>query len=261
MDCISREAESEETLPAGGLDVATTAFFLDFDGTLAEIVANPDLAAVKSGTLADLGRLQALAGGAVAVVSGRSIAQLDGLLRPLRLPVAGVHGLERRDADGDLHSVPIDADRHRRLAGLVDAFVADRPGLVAETKPGSVALHYRQRPDLQSECLALAESLARTGGPIRLLRGKMVVEMTLAARTKGDAILAFMRERPFEGRRPWFAGDDVTDEAGFAAVNAMNGISVKVGRGPTYANHRVADVASIARHLKALSAGDGAHGI
>jgi trehalose 6-phosphate phosphatase len=243
-----------EAFSSGGLNPAATAFFFDFDGTLAEIVPEPHLASVEPATLAALGRLHDLAGGAVAVISGRSIAQLDALLQPLRLPVAGVHGLERRDSGGEVHCAPIDANRHGRLAKLIDTFVASHPGLIAETKPGSVALHYRQRPDLQSECLALVEGLAESVGPIQLLRGKMVVEMALAFLTKGDAIADFMREAPFHGRRPWFAGDDVTDETGFAIVNAMGGISVKVGQGTTGANYRVADVASIAMHLNALTA-------
>ena len=241
------------------LDVAKTAFFLDFDGTLAEIAANPELASVKPQTLAALARLHTMAGGAVAVVSGRPIAQLDALLQPLRLPLAGVHGLERRDSDGAVQRVPTDADAYRQLASTVGDFASSRPGLVAEAKPGSVALHYRQRPDYQPECLELAERVAGKGSPVRLLRGKMVIEMTLAARTKGDAITDFMKERPFLGRRPFFAGDDVTDETGFATVNAMGGMSVKVGPGPTCARYRAADVDSIAEALEALTDGRATH--
>lgn len=258
MEVISAEAgdaraPGPQTLPIGGLNVSTTAFFFDLDGTLADIVTDPQRAAVRPGTLAALARLRTLAGGAVAIISGRSVSQIDTLLQPFRFPAAGVHGLERRTAGGDVHRASIDADRHRRLAGLVDAFVASRPGLIAERKPGSIALHYRQRPELQSDCLALAESLAERHGPVQLLRGKMVVELTMAFRSKGTAIEDFMNEAPFEGRRPWFAGDDVTDETGFAAVNAMDGISVKVGEGETSARYRVDNVDAIALHLKALS--------
>jgi len=235
------------------LDVAQTAFFLDFDGTLAEIVPDPARVRIKQETLAMLERLHALARGAVGVVSGRSIAHLDALLHPLRLPMAGVHGLERRNADGMVMRARIDAELYRRIGEAVSAFANRHSGLIVETKPGSVALHYRQRPDCQVECLALAEDLARRDTRIRLLPGKMVGEMTLATRTKGDAIADFMKEPPFLGRRPFFAGDDVTDEAGFAAVNAMGGLSVKVGPGPTSANWRLADIGAVARALSELT--------
>ncbi|MBE0694422.1 MAG: trehalose-phosphatase [Aquamicrobium sp.] len=241
--------------PADHLPPSRTAFFLDFDGTLAQIVADPDRAAVGAETLAVLRRLEEVAGGAVAVVSGRSIAQLDRMLHPLRLPAAGVHGLERRDAAGTLLQTPVDADAQQRLAAAVSAFVEGRPGLLAEVKPGSVALHYRKRPELEADSLAFAIDLARGDGRIRLVEGKKVIEMKLAARTKGDAIADFMAEAPFSGRLPFFAGDDVTDEAGFALVNGMGGVSLKVGPGETHARYRVADTAAFAACLARLAAG------
>lgn len=230
-----------------------TAFFLDFDGTLAGIVADPAQALVMPRTLATLGRLSARAGGALAVVSGRAIAQLDRMLEPLSLPLAGVHGLERRAADGTLTRAQVDIEAQRRLAAAAGTFAGERHGLIAEVKPGSVALHYRRRPELEDACLAFAAEQAHDDARIRLVRGKMVIEMKLSARTKGDAIAAFMAEAPFCARRPFFAGDDATDEAGFAAVNAMGGVSLKVGPGPTVASHRIADIAALAAFLDTLS--------
>ncbi len=232
-----------------------TAFFLDFDGTLAPIVSDPAAACIAPATRAALVRLDRAAGGAVAVVSGRSIAQLDAMLHPLRLPAAGVHGLERRDAGGSLTQDPIDAGAQHRLASLVGGFVEGRPGLLAEVKPGSVALHYRKRPEMAADCLAFAIDLARENGRIQLVDGKMVIEMKLSARTKGDAIADFMREAPFRSRQPFFAGDDVTDEAGFAVVNAMGGVSLKIGPGETAARYRAADGAAFAAWLEQLAAG------
>ena len=243
------------SLPIIDLAPAETAFFLDFDGTLARIVTNPAAARVTSQTRAALGRLSEAAGGAVAVVSGRSIAQLDRMLHPLLLPAAGVHGLERRDAKGRLRRDPVDDEAQHRLARLVGGFVKGRPGLLAEVKPGSVALHYRKRPEMTVECLAFAIDLARENGGITLVEGKKVIEMKLSTRTKGDAIGDFMKEAPFCGRRPFFAGDDATDEAGFAAVNAMDGVSVKIGPGETAARHRLADAAAFAGWLERLAAG------
>ena len=232
-----------------------TAFFLDVDGTLAPIVANPADARVPPPMRAALARLDRAAGGAVAVVSGRSIAQLDAMLHPLRLPAAGVHGLERRGAGGGLTRGPVDAAAQHRLARRVGGFVEGRPGLLAEVKPGAVALHYRKRPDMAVDCLAFAIDLAREDGHIRLVEGKKVIEMKLSPRTKGDAIADFMREAPFRGRQPFFAGDDLTDEAGFAVVNAMGGMSLKIGPGETAARYRIADAAAFAAWLEGLAAG------
>lgn len=240
-------------LPADLLP-SRTAFFLDFDGTLSEIVADPALAAVKPATLAALGRLNAAAGGALAVISGRSIARLDRMLEPLRLPAAGVHGLERRGAGGALSRAAIDPEDEQRLVAAVHGFVEGRPGLLAEVKPGSVALHYRRRPELAADCLAFAIDLARAEARIRLVGGKKVIEMKLAARDKGDAIADFMAEAPFRGRVPFFAGDDATDEAGFARVNAMGGVTLKVGPGETRARLRVPDPAAFAACLEELAA-------
>ena len=244
----------EAEFASHGLAPARTAFFLDFDGTLARIVPDPEQASVTAQTLAALRRLRQAAGGAVAIVSGRSIAQLDRMLHPLRLPAAGVHGLERRNAAGAVLATPFDAALQRQLAAAVGAFVGERPGLLAEVKPGSVALHYRKRPEMETASLAFAIEVARADPRIHIMPGKKVVEMKLAPRTKGDAIADFMAEAPFSGRRPFFAGDDVTDEVGFSLVNGMDGVSLKVGPGETHARYRVDGIEAFAACLERLAA-------
>lgn len=229
-----------------------TAFFLDFDGTLAPIVSNPEEAAVPSRTLLLLEKLQQASGGALAIISGRSIAQLDHLLMPLRFPVAGVHGLERRDIHGEIRRVAIDTEAEQRLGAAVSAFAGKTPGLLAEVKPGSVALHYRGRPEMEEDCLRFAKALAREDNRIHLVCGKKVIEMKLSDRDKASALAAFMAEPPFRGRRPFFAGDDVTDENGFDFVNAQGGLSLKIGAGETRARHRLADPAALAVWLERL---------
>lgn len=246
----------EHDLPdirAASLSPSATAFFLDFDGTLAPIVTDPADARIAAHMHAALARLEHAAGGALAIVSGRSIAQLDRLLHPLRLPAAGVHGLERRDAAASLTRFPVDPASEFRIARLAGRFVKGRPGLLAEVKPGSVALHYRKRPELEADCLAFARETAREDSNIRVVEGRKVVEMKLSARSKGDAIADFMSEPPFRGRRPFFAGDDATDEAGFAIVNEMGGVSLKVGPGRTAARYRIADETAFAAWLAALN--------
>ena len=213
------------------------ALFVDFDGTLAEIAPRPEAVALPAGMLELLAALHTRLGGALAVVSGRPIAQLDAFLHPLRLPVAGLHGGERRGASGVVTRLP-EADLGRVIARL-EALAALHTGLLVETKPGAVALHYRLAPD----CAALAsqamqEALQHSPG-MALMRGKMVIEMKPTEASKGRAIKAFMAEPPFAGRRPLFAGDDTTDESGFAVVQAAGGLGIKVGPGPTQARHRL----------------------
>jgi trehalose 6-phosphate phosphatase len=239
--------------PETETDPARTAFFLDFDGTLAPIVDDPARAILPAPTRASIIRLNQACSGALAIVSGRSIAQLDLLLHPLILPVAGVHGLERRSASGQVSRVAVDSDVQQDLTKAAQSFVSRHVGILAEAKPGSLALHYRRRPDLERECLAFCHACAHACPAIHLVYGKMVIEMKLDTRTKGDAIADFMSEEPFRGRRPFFAGDDLTDEAGFSRVAAMDGITVKIGEGPTSARYRLQDTASLAALLQKIA--------
>lgn len=247
--------EMADPFPLPAIDPAHTAFFFDFDGTLAAIVDDPSAVTVEKRVIEALRAIRAAAGDAMAVVSGRSIRQLDDMLRPLKLPAAGVHGLERRRADGSVSRVEIDAGAMLRIRNRAEAFVKRYPGLLAEEKPGSLALHYRRRPELAAACLDLADDLAADDGQVRVVRGKMVVEMKLADRTKADAIGEFMGEPPFAGRTPLFAGDDLTDEDGFAAIEQWHGISIKIGDEETKAAHRFADIAGFHDWLIRLAEG------
>lgn len=239
--------------PPRDVDPAATAFFLDFDGTLAAITDEPGAARVKPRVAEAVARLSTAAGGALAVVSGRAISQIDVLLAPLKLPVAGVHGLERRDAAGGLHRAAVDEVLAARVGASVAALAAHNPGLLREVKPGSVALHYRKRPELAGACLDLARRLAAEDGRIHLLRGRKVVELKLAQPTKGDAVAAFMAEPPFAGRMPLFVGDDVTDEDGIAEVARRGGVAIKVGDGETAAAFRFAGIAAFHDWLAATA--------
>jgi trehalose 6-phosphate phosphatase len=216
-------------LPSPQLDWA---FFLDVDGTLVEIAASPEAVRVAPDLVQTLGMLHRLNGGAVALLSGRRIADLDRLFHPLVLPAAGVHGLERRGAGAIVESVAPTAAVAAlgELCGALTAFAAQHPGLRVEDKGISLALHYRLAPRFERVVRTFMEKLAAPyGTAFRLLHGKMVIELQPQASDKGRAISAFMAEPPFRGRIPLFAGDDVTDEDGFRAVNALNGISLRVG--------------------------------
>lgn len=214
------------------------ALFLDFDGTLVDLAPRPDAVVVRPALPALLAQLARQLGGALALVSGRPIVQLDAWLAPLQLPAAGLHGAERRSAEGLLYRQPepdLDA-----VCTSLEALVAQHPGLVLERKRGAVALHYRLAPSCQSLVEhAMQAALAHTPG-MELVHGKRVVEMKPAGSSKGRAVQSFLAEAPFAGRHALFAGDDLTDEDAFAAVQARGGAGIKVGDGPTRARFRLA---------------------
>ena len=221
------------------LDPESSAFFLDCDGTLSAIVAHPASACVEPWLRDRVGQIAERCGGALALVSGRSIEQLDVMFAPLRLPCAGVHGIERRGADGEISRMATGTEQLESVARRFADFTQTAPELIVEPKPGSVALHYRMRPEMEQDVLQLAAEQVARDPALHIIRGKMVVEVSAGDRTKGDAIEDFMREPPFAGRRPVFAGDDTTDEDGFTVVNAMGGLSIKIGPGETAATVRV----------------------
>jgi len=208
---------------------AAAAVFLDFDGTLVEITAEPHQVVVPPALTQTLARLVARCDGAVAVVSGRELGELDRFLRPLILPAAGVHGLERRRPDGSIERMR----KPRWLARLmpeIDAFARTRPELLVEKKRLSVAIHYRGAPAAAAAVRDFVDRCAAAVGTRAAVQhGKMVAELRPAGRDKGTAIEAFMQEPPFRGRRPVFLGDDLTDEHGFVAVNRLDGLSIRVG--------------------------------
>jgi len=225
---------------------ADWAFFLDIDGTLLEHADRPEAVKVDGAMRRLLSDLQQGAGGALALISGRAVADIDGLFAPLVLPAAGQHGAERRDAAGRIHRHPYDAAPVRRAAERIGAYAAAHPELVFEDKGQNLALHYRLAPRLADEVGELMRDVAAgLGEAFELQRGKMVLEIRSGGRDKGSAIAEFMQEPPFHGRTPVFIGDDLTDEFGFGVVNDLDGVSVKVGEGSSRARWRIADAAAV----------------
>lgn len=238
------ETDSRTTLPLPEAG-ARWAMFLDIDGTLADIAPTPEAVAITGNAQDVLARLVRACGGAVALISGRAVAEIDRLAAPMSLPVAGLHGLERRGADGTIHRNGSQGpDDDARAA--VRRFVGDNPGTLIEDKGAAVALHFRGRPEAGDAAEALIARIAAASPSLTVQRGKMVLELRASGADKGSAIRAFMTEAPFCGRVPVFVGDDVTDEAGFAAVNDLGGISVRVGNGgESAARFRVSSVAGV----------------
>lgn len=234
------------------LDPAS-ALFLDIDGTLLEIAAEPGLVRVPAGLPGLIAHRAAERDGALALISGRALAQIDELFRPWRGAAAGLHGFERRHADGSLAPRQCETEAISRLRPKFAAFAASAGGLAFENKGASLALHYRAAPERETEVLAFAERLHRDAHTmLRLIKGKMVIEFVPCDAGKGRAIAAFLAEPPFLGRRPVFVGDDATDEDGFAAVNERGGIAVRVGAlGETAAPYRLPSVAAVLAWLGA----------
>lgn len=234
-------------LPPASLDWT---YFLDVDGTLIDLAATPDAAHVDAALLQLMARLHQASGGAVALVSGRALSDLDQRLGALRLPLAGQHGLERRDAAGRLwiHAAP-PAAKHGIKAALAPV-LQQHPGLLLEDKGLTLALHYRQAPQLAEFVQRLMAQLATDAGAgLEVQHGKCVAELKPAGIDKGTAVTEYLSESPFKGRRPVFIGDDLNDEHGFAVVNQAGGLSIKVGEGESCARFRLPDVAAVRRWL------------
>lgn len=229
---------------------ADWAYFLDVDGTLIDIADTPDAALADRGLLQLIVGLHQLSGGAVALVSGRALSDLEKRIGGIRIPLAGQHGLERRDAAGRLwiHAAP-----PREKSAIKEALMpilARHPGLLLEDKGLTLALHYRLVPRLAGYAHRLmGRCMREINTVLELQRGKCVIEVKPAGIDKGTAVAEFLGEPPFKTRRPVFIGDDVTDEHGFAEVNRLDGISIRVGRGSTCARYRLSDVKAVRRWL------------
>ncbi|WP_153099852.1 trehalose-phosphatase [Paraburkholderia hayleyella] len=243
-----------QTLPVG-LSLRETAFFLDFDGTLVELASTPEGVQVQPEVVPLLQTLQRVTQGAVAIVTGRGIASIDAFLGLPDLPVAGLHGAERRDANGDTHRTGFNDERLLTMEQVLAEAVKAHPGMLLEIKGAALALHYRNAPACEPLARTLTQRLvADYPQAYGVQPGKMVYEIKPKNVDKGRALRAFLNELPFAGRTPVFAGDDLTDEKGFAVVNACGGWSIKVGAGETCARARVASVAALLAWLAQLAA-------
>src|SRR3954451_22681733 len=235
------------------------ALFVDLDGTLLEIAPRPELVRVPDGLAALLTRLAEQRGGALAVISGRRIDDFDRYLQPWRGAAGGVHGAERRGAAGRIvASGDRSEDRHAsaalaRLRPGLRELERRLPGILVEDKGRTLAVHYRQAPEKEGEVRAVVEKLLRSEAAVlRLIDGKMVLELKPAHHDKGMAIAAFMEEKPFRVRTPVFIGDHTTDEDGFAEVNRRGGLPIRVGcdGGATQALYRLPSVSAVLDWLR-----------
>jgi trehalose 6-phosphate phosphatase len=234
-DIAPEEEEALETVPVPSSMVphlSETAVLLDIDGTLLDLMPTPREVWVPPGLARTLNRLYQRTGGALALVSGRSLNDIDLIFAPDVFPAVGGHGAEMRiEGDNDAvaaHAPPLDKELKRRLAAIAKL----SPGILLEDKGYSLALHYRLAPHAEKAIYA-AVSLIRADlpdAPIEVLPGKQVCEIKHSGFTKASGVRKLMTHPPFRGRKPFFIGDDVTDESVFAIMPDLDGIAFSVGR-------------------------------
>jgi trehalose 6-phosphate phosphatase len=233
------------------------ALFLDADGTLLDIASKPELVEVSPDLPALLARLARRLAGSVALVSGRSIADLDRLFHPFHFAAAGIHGAERRDACGEIHwagFAPEDLEPARRE---LRRLVARHPALLLEDKGRGLALHFRQAPELEDEVRAVLERLlVQLPADAHLQPGHCVIEIKRGGVDKGTAIEQFMQEPPFVGRVPVFVGDDAADEAGLAYVESLGGHGIFVGQDPGGQRGWLPDARAVRAWLRGVAAAE-----
>lgn len=249
-------ASSSPVLPAPPkLPLAQSALFLDFDGTLVEIASRPDGVVVPAELPALLDALRDSLDGALAVVSGRRIAELDRLLSPARFAAAGVHGAEWREPGSEAVRVvgePLPDELRRRFQAAFERLQARWPGLLAEDKGSSLAVHYRLAPDAEAAVQAALDEL--TIEPRwQILGGHQVLEIKCSAVNKGIAVRDFMQGPAFTGHRPIYVGDDRTDTDGLAVAVELGGEGIVVGDlAAPAARFALTDPAAVRAWLKSL---------
>src|SRR5579859_3814579 len=231
----SREDEAPEAVPVPHLLVphlANTAILLDIDGTLLDLMPTPREVWVPPGLSGTLRGLLERTSGALALVSGRSLNDIDLIFAPDQFPAVGGHGAEMRlGSDSEAvatHAPPLDKELKRRLATIAKL----SPGILLEDKGYSLALHYRLAPHAE-KAIYEAVSLIRAdlpNAPIEVLPGKCVCEIKQSGFDKASGVRELMSHAPFQGRQPIFIGDDVTDESVFAIMSEIGGLAFSVGR-------------------------------
>ncbi|MEO8307841.1 MAG: trehalose-phosphatase [Pseudomonadota bacterium] len=207
-----------------------TCLFLDVDGTLADLQPLPTDVRIDDELIVLLSRVHSHLGGALAIISGRPLADLDRMFAPLNIPMAGIHGFERRCAQGNVHRPTVPRARLDAARDRLEKLAQVHPGLLIEDKGAALAVHFRGAPgaaeiaaDAMRQCIRGLES------EFELLEGNCVIEIKPAAQNKATAIEAYMKEDPFAGLTPIYIGDDRTDCDGFGAVRRHGGVDISVG--------------------------------
>lgn len=230
------------------------AVFFDIDGTLLDLAETPNAIIIPPALPADLNLLSHKLGGALALVTGRSVAFVDALFSPLQFPVAGLHGAEWRGPDGRLQNISVPSE-FEQLKQTIASEAGNWPGVLVEDKGAAIAVHYRLSPERQHDVEAMMDRYAVIVAPDWALQhGKMVTEFRPARANKGHAVESFLTCEPFDGRRPLVIGDDLTDETMFRVANTRRGKSIRIGplSAETSAHYGLTSPADLRRLLGAL---------
>ncbi len=245
---LHRAISPAPPLPAAS---ARWAVFLDVDGTLLEFADDPAAVSVSAPLLTLLHALHRALDGALALVSGRTLDDLDRLFTHPAWAAAGLHGLELRHADGTSREVPVVAAQQAHMRAAAHALAARVDGVELEDKGAAIALHCRRAPQQFRALRAAAQTLSTQLCGYEMQAGNLVVEFKPAGIDKGHAVAELLQREPFINRQPVYLGDDLTDEHAFTQVNAAHGISVRVGaREPTLASFTLADPSAVEAWLR-----------
>lgn len=244
--------EADRHLTTPPLLKADSALFLDFDGTLAELASRPDCVTVDR-TLPDLlKKLSTQLAGAVAIITGRALAQADTLMGGTRFPGAGLHGAELRPDPNQAHPVVACIPHIAALAQTLRKHFTEDSRVIIEEKCVAVAVHYRLAPERAAECLTILKAFLGNA-ELEILLGHSVVEARPRGIDKGSALAALMQHPPFFGRTPIYAGDDITDEDALRTAQSLGGMGIKVGNAISVAGYRLAQVSDVHAWLRASS--------
>ena len=230
------------------------ALFLDIDGTLLDLAPTPDSIVVPETLPADIDRLAKKLGGALALVTGRALLYADDLFKPFQFPIAGLHGAELRTDPRETAPQP-----ERLLEGpamRLAALLEDDPAAWLEDKGAAIAVHFRGAPHRGPQLEQLLRE-AVEGCPVEIIAGKCVFEARPHGVDKGAAVRSLMLRPPFQGRRPVYVGDDVTDEDGIRAAQALGGLGIKVGAGDSVAQWRLENPAAVRQWLASIESPGG----
>jgi trehalose 6-phosphate phosphatase len=261
LDIDGFDGASSDVRPAEEFripDLRKYAILLDIDGTILDFAPSPQQVRVPADLRQTLPRLNALTGDALALVSGRPLADIDMIFSPLEIAAIGGHGAEWRAAPGakvTMRAKPLDAALKQKLAGVS----ALGPGVLAEDKGYAVALHYRLAPEKAGTVRAAVEAICAELPPglVDILPGKLVIEIKPAGINKANAVRELMKLAPFAKRKPIFIGDDVTDEPVFGVVAEFGGLGFSVGPVAAAVDGRFAQPQSVRAWLARLAGGKG----
>ncbi len=235
-------------MPQHKVVLKQSALFFDFDGTLVELAPTPDAVVVPTNVRRLIQNLSNETDGAVAIITGRNLGSLDSLLNLPDIAASGSHGGEWRQFGSEISTLPAHYLLPDNLATSLTE-LAHRHQLIFENKRFSIAIHFRDKPHLEDGLSTELEQILKAYPSFLIQDGKMVREIKHQNIHKGAAIARFMECNPFRHKTAVFFGDDVTDEYGFDWVNHHGGISIKIGNGPTQAQHRLASINELTQWL------------